>query len=637
MDQNFLLAVFIFLTAAVVVVPFAKATGLGTVLGYLVAGVVIGPYALRLVTDPETILHFAEFGVVMMLFLIGLELQPRELWHMKDRLLGLGASQVALTTLIIGGIAYAAGVPWQSSLVIGLALALSSTAIVLKVLEERGIMRTDTGRSGFSVLLFQDIAVIPILAIIPILALPYLADSAAGVAEHGAGDGHGTATTSEEPGWMLALRVVIAFAGMFLAGRYVLRPVMRFIAQTGVREIFTALALFLVVGAALLMEWLGLSHALGAFIVGVILADSEYRHQLESDLEPFKGLLLGLFFISVGMSIEFSVLAANPILIGATVIGLVAIKFGILFGLASIFKLHITDRILFAMLLAQGGEFGFVIFQFALGAGAIEKSLSDILNVTVALSMTATPLMILAFDRLIMPRMRDQKPDPGIPDMGDTDEKVLVLGYGRFGQIVSRLLSAQGFETTLIDHDPAQIELVKRFDFKVFYGDAGRLDLLEAAGAAHAKMIIVAVNDAEKCTEICHLIRRNFPHVKIYARAMSRGHAFELIELGVDGYERETFRSALHLGIKALIGLGYPSHRAHRLSKAFERMDIKTLEESQKLRADDDAFMSYVRRARYMLDDVMRNDRDQAENHAGGTWHADESEIDKETKARSDQ
>lgn len=633
MEQNFLLACFIFLTAALVVVPFAKATGFGTVLGYLIAGIVIGPYALRLVTDPQTILHFAEFGVVMMLFLIGLELQPRELWHMKDRLLGLGASQVAITAFIIGGIAFAVGVPWQSSVVIALALALSSTAIVLKVLQERGIMRTDTGRSGFSVLLFQDIAVIPILAIIPILALPYLTGGGAEVAA----DSHGhAASASEEPGWMLALRVVGSFAGMFLAGRYVLRPVMRFIAQTGVREIFTALALFLVVGAALLMEWLGLSHALGAFIVGVILADSEYRHQLESDLEPFKGLLLGLFFISVGMSIEFSVLAANPILIGATVIGLVGIKFAILFGLASIFKLHITDRLLFAMLLAQGGEFGFVIFQFALGAGAIEKSITDILNVTIALSMTMTPLMILAFDRLIMPRMREQTPDPGIPDMGDTDHKVLVLGYGRFGQIVSRLLSAQGYETTLIDHDPAQIELVKRFDFKVFYGDAGRLDLLEAAGAAQAKMIIVAVNDAEKSTEICNLIRRNFPHTKLYVRAMSRGHAYELIELGVDGYERETFRSALQLGVKALIGLGYPPHRAHRLGKSFERMDISTLEESQKLRTDDDAYMSYVRRARDMLDEVMRYDRDQAENHVGGTWYADEDDIDKEAKARSD-
>lgn len=635
MEQNFLLACFIFLTAALVVVPFAKATGFGTVLGYLVAGILIGPYALRLVTDPETILHFAEFGVVMMLFLIGLELQPRELWHMKDRLLGLGASQVFITAFVIGGVAYALGIPWQSSIVIALGLALSSTALVLKVLQERGIMRTDTGRSGFSVLLFQDIAVIPILAIIPILALPHLLGSGADVAAHSADHGHGTAA-SEEPGWLLALRVVLAFAGMFLAGRYVLRPVMRFVAHTGVREIFTALALFLVVGAALLMEWLGLSHALGAFIVGVILADSEYRHQLESDLEPFKGLLLGLFFISVGMSIEFSVLTSNPLLIGATVVGLVGVKFAILFGLASVFKLHITDRLLFATLLAQGGEFGFVIFQFALGAGAIEKSLTDILNVTIALSMTMTPLMILAFDRLIMPRMLEKSAEPGIPEIEDTDHKVLVLGYGRFGQIVSRLLNAQGYETTLIDHDPAQIELVKRFDFKVFYGDAGRADLLEAAGAAHAKMIVVAVNDAEKCTEICHLIKRNYPHAKIFARAMSRGHAYELIELGVDGYERETFRSALHLGIKALIELGYPSHRAHRLGKSFERMDIRTVEESQKLRADDDAYMSYIRRARNMLDEVMRNDRDQAENHAGGSWHAEEDDIDKEAKARSD-
>lgn len=629
MEQNFLLACFIFLTAALIVVPFAKATGLGAVLGYLVAGIIIGPYALKLVTDPQTILHFSEFGVVMMLFLIGLELQPRELWNMRDRLLGLGASQVALTTGLFAAIALAVGMPWQSAIIAGLALALSSTAIVLQIMGERSIMQTDTGKSGFSVLLFQDIAVIPILALIPLLALPHLAGTNM-TADHGA------STTSDTAGWISAIQIFAIFAGMFLAGRYVLRPVMRFIAQTGIREIFTALALFLVVGAALLMEWLNLSHALGAFIVGVILADSEYRHELQSDLEPFKGLLLGLFFISVGMSIEFSVLFSEPLAILAMVLGLVIIKFAVLFMLATLFRLHLTDRILFAILLAQGGEFAFVLLQFAFGAGAIEKSLSDMLNVTVALSMTITPLLILVFDRLIIPRLTPAKSDPGIPDMADARKSVLILGYGRFGQIVARLLHAQGFETTLIDHDPAQIELARRFDLKVFYGDAARKDLLEAAGAAQARMIVVAVDDREKSNEICQLARRHFTQAKLFARAVNRVHAFELIDIGVDSYERETFRSALQLGTSALIGLGYGEHRAHRIAKAFERHDIEALKQSFELRGDDEAYVGYMRQSRDMLIKVMQSDRDQTTGENADSWRANSEHIDKEAKARSD-
>ena len=431
-------------------VPAAKLTGLGTVLGYLIAGIAIGPYGLGFVSDTGTILHFAEFGVVMMLFLIGLELQPTELWRLRTRLLGLGGAQVLVTTALIFGIGIMAGLSWQSSLIIGMALALSSTAIVLQLMSERDITQTDTGRSGFSVLLFQDIAVIPILALIPLLAVPDLHPSIL------AAEGQMSEAAGAEADWLLALRTLASFVGMYLAGRYILRPVMHVVAQSGIREIFTALALFVVIGSALLMEWLSLSHALGAFVAGVILADSEYRHELESDIEPFKGLLLGLFFISVGMSIEFSVLMHAPLVIAEIVVGLVVIKFAVLYAIGTFAHLHLTDRFLFATLLAQGGEFAFVLFQVATGAGALAKPVSDVLNVCVALSMAMTPLLLLVFDRLVAPRLLTRSTEEEIPDMGDGVDKVLVLGYGRFGQIIARMLHAQGFETTLIDHDPAR-------------------------------------------------------------------------------------------------------------------------------------------------------------------------------------
>ncbi|NOZ33539.1 MAG: hypothetical protein GXP01_10885 [Alphaproteobacteria bacterium] len=399
MEEGFLFAAFVFLAAALAVVPIAKATGLGSVLGYLIAGVLIGPYALQFVTDPETILGFAEFGVVMMLFLIGLELQPRELWNMRSRLLGMGFTQVFVTVVVIAGLVFSLGFPWQSSLVAGLALALSSTAIALQIMGERKILQTDTGRSGFSILLFQDIAIIFMLAAVPLLVVAGLPDAPVAPSEHAARE----AARAGEPAWLSGVRIIGVFALMFIAGRYLLRPVMRFIAKTGIREIFTALALFLVVGAALLMEWIGLSAALGAFAVGMILADSEFRHELESDIEPFKGLLLGLFFISVGTSIEFSVLMAQPVMIVSMVAALVGIKFAVLFAIAKSFRLVFADCLLMAILLAQGGEFAFVLLQFALVEGAIPTALADMLNVTVALSMALTPILVLAFDRLAAP------------------------------------------------------------------------------------------------------------------------------------------------------------------------------------------------------------------------------------------
>ncbi len=630
MDGNLLLSVFIFIAAAIVVVPAAKLTGLGSVLGYLVAGIAIGPYGLGFVRGPETILRFSEFGVVMMLFLIGLEMQPHELWRLRTRLVGMGGIQFLITTVIIIAAGIFAGVAWQSALVVGMALSLSSTAIVLQIMSERGITPTDTGRSAFSVLLFQDIAVIPILALIPLLSLPNLSPAIP------AAEGQSAVSALGEPNWMLAIRTLVSFAGMYLAGRYILRPVMNYVARSGIREIFTALALFVVIGSALLMEWLSLSHALGAFAAGVILADSEYRHELESDIEPFKGLLLGLFFISVGMSIEFSVLMNAPLVIAEIVGGLVVVKFAILFGIGTVFGLHLTDRFLFSTLLAQGGEFAFVLFQVATGAGALDKPVSDVLNVSVALSMAMTPLLVLGFERLIVPRLRQPAPDPGIPDMGDTYEKVLVLGYGRFGQIIARMLHAQGFETTLIDHDPAQGALLGRFGWKVFYGDAGRLDLLQAAGADEAKMIVVTIKDRERSVAICKMIQRHFPRARIYARAYDRVHAYELMDLGIDGFERETFRSALALAAKVLVGLGYSAHGAQRVAKAFEWHDMDLLDKSRALRDDDAAYVSYVNQARESLHAVMRLERAEQESAEAASWPAEQDDIERESQERSE-
>lgn len=606
MEYGFLFACFIFLSAAVVVVPIAKFTGLGPVLGYLLAGVLIGPYALGLVANPTTILHFSEFGVVMMLFLIGLELQPREFWNMRVRLIGLGLPQVVISALLIAGIGVWLNMPWQSAVVMGLGLSLSSTAIVLKIIDERGIMQRSVGRSAFSVLLVQDVAVIPFLAIIPFLVIPELA-------AHAPTDAHGAADIVEEDGWQTGWRVAAVFASMYLAGRYLLRPILRIIAKSGVREIFTALALLLVVAAALLMEWINISPALGAFMIGVILADSEYRHELESDLEPFKGLMLGLFFISVGMSIEFSVLLNNPLPIFGAVIALAALKFAVLYGLAVIFKFHIADRLLFATLLAQGGEFAFVLFQFALGAGALDPQLASLLNVTVALSMIITPVLLIIFDRLVVPNL----PSLQSPERPDDDisvrNRVIVLGYGRFGQIVTRLLTAQGFEATLIDHDPEQIELMKKFDAKVFYGDARRLDLLKSAGADKAELMVISIHGPEIVTEIARKVRDNFPHIRILARARDRNHAHDLMDIGVHEFERDTFHSALHLGIKALISLGYTETRAKRLATAFAKHDVEMLHEAYELRGDDEAMIGHVKTARELLAQVMQADLDELE------------------------
>jgi len=605
----------VYLAAAVLAVPLAKRLGLGSALGYLLAGVIIGPFVLGLVGEEgQDVMHFAEFGVVLMLFLVGLELEPAVLWRMRGPILGLGGSQVVITTLVIGIVAFATGLEWQSALAIGLILSLSSTAIVLQTLKEKGWIKTDAGRRGFSVLLFQDIAVIPILALLPFLAVPGLGQEVAELATHGSGP--------DRPGWLQALLVLGIVAGIILGGRFLMRPIFRWIAETRSHEMFIATALTLIVGITLLMEYVSLSPALGTFLAGVVLAESEYRHELESNIEPFKGLLLGLFFMAVGASIDFNIVAADPVLVMALLVLLVVIKLIVLLILGRVFRLSLADNLMFAFVLAQGGEFAFLLFSFATQNSVISKDLANLLIVVVVLSMVATPLIIIAYDRLIRPRFIDcASSDSAEEEEIDAPEHpVIVAGYGRFGQIVSRLLRADGIETTLLDHDAGQIEMTGRFGYKVFYGDASRVELLSAAGADEASLLVIAIDDREKAVQMVTSAKQFFPHLKVLARAYDRSHAYQMMEADADVITRETFGSALIMGEEALKLLGYDSSRAYRVMRTFKRHDELGLQKLYEVWGDDHAYGLRVRQNIEDLERVLKDDSEESETHFREAW-----------------
>ncbi|WP_423066657.1 monovalent cation:proton antiporter-2 (CPA2) family protein [Devosia sp. CN2-171] len=630
MEVNLLLAIFVLLATTVLLVPVFKWLGLGTILGYLAAGILIGPYGLSLVSDTEMIHQVAEFGIVMMLFLIGLEVDGTELWRMRNKVLGLGLTQMLATSAVIAILARVIGFAWPDAVVVGLALAMSSTAIAMQSIEQRSITKTDTGRASLAILLVQDVAVIPVLAIIPLLA------NMGGVPVEAIGEEVLDAVDNPID-WWLALVVVGAFVAALFGSRFVIRPLMGWLARTRVPEAFTAFALALVIGAALATESLGLSPALGAFLGGVLLADSEYRHELESNLEPFKGLLLGLFFITVGMSIAFNVLIENPLVVIAVLAALIGLKMLVLYVLATFFRMHTAERLLLAILLSQAGEFAFVVLQFARTAGNLSAPEVELLTVVVALSMAVTPLLLFLYDRLLAPRLNSpSEPDPADlppgPVVDDPHDRVIVLGYGRFGQIVTRMLRAQGFEMTLIDDDPAQIELVRRFGVKVFYGDGGRLEILRAAGADRARMIVITTAGGDRILGIAELIRRHFPEVIVAARAVDRSHAHDLMALGVHVIERETFRSAIRLGELSLIALGQDEAKAKRVADAFEKHDTRMLQESYAVRHDQAAYIGFVRRSTEMLDAVMRADRENAAHDA----EEDVADIDKARREASE-
>lgn len=618
-NEDFFFQAFVYLVAAVLSVPIAKRLGLGSVLGYLIAGVIIGPFVLGIVgrERSDDVMHFAEFGVVMMLFLVGLELQPALLWRLRVPILGLGGFQVALTTLVIAIISMILGLSWQVALAVGMILAMSSTAIVLQTLNEKGLSKTEAGQSAFSVLLFQDIAVIPILALLPLLAIQDHASVSL------AANGIIQAAAEPErtlPAWQQALLVMAIVLGIIVGGRFLMRPVFRFIADTHLKEIFTATALLLVIGIALAMQQVGLSPALGTFVAGVVLADNEYRHELESDIDPFKGLLLGLFFISVGASIDFNVLLQQPIVVLGLVLGLAIVKFAVLFGLGRFFKLVLSQALLFAFALAQGGEFAFVLFSFATQNNVLSAEVASPLVVAVALSMALTPLMMILNDKLVQPRFAASEDERDADEIDDNENSVIIAGFGRFGQIIGRLLIANGFTITVLDHNPAQIDLLRRFGWKVFYGDTSRVDLLHAAGAEQAKLFVIAIDDREKILATVELIHKHFPHLKILARAIDRRHAYELLRRGVDVIQRETFDSAVEMGVEALKLLGVRSYKAHRAAQTFKEHDKQALQEMAQIMGDETVLIARSRQLSEELEQILRSDNRDLAHEVDRAW-----------------
>jgi glutathione-regulated potassium-efflux system ancillary protein KefC len=601
-NHGLLFNAFIYLAAAVVAVPITKRLGFGAVLGYLLAGVVIGPWGIGLIREAEDILHFAEFGVVLLLFAIGLELNPRRLWEMRKPILGLGGAQVVISAVLLAGIGMMFGLTISVAVVAAMGLSLSSTAMALQLLTEKNLLPTPAGHSGFSVLLFQDIAVIPMLAVIPLLGTNI------------------TETTATGFDWIALLQAVGVILLIVVGGHFVLRPVLRMIAATGLREVFTAFTLLLVIATALLVNMVGMSMALGAFLAGVLLAESEYRHALESDIEPFKGLLLGLFFIAVGMSIDFGILLRDPLLIIGLALGLVVMKMCILYVLGRFYGLPARQLPLFALVLSQGGEFAFVLFGVAQTSGVFPATVTDTLIVTVALSMITTPLLMLIHDKFIEPRF-DRVPATPMDEMEDEGNQVIIAGFGRFGQIVGRLLHANGIDATVLEHDPNHIETLRRFRFKVFYGDACRLDLLRAAGAERAKLLVVAIDEKEGALQLVELVRDNFPHLQIIARAWDLGHVFELLEKGVHVYERETFEGALRLGEEALKQLGFSAWKAKQAAHRFRLHDEETLRELyQHYHEDFDVRVRISADARERLRETMQSDEDHISTPADQDW-----------------
>ncbi|MDF7629359.1 glutathione-regulated potassium-efflux system protein KefB [Erwiniaceae bacterium L1_55_4] len=583
--QTLLTAGVIYLVAAVIVVPVAARLGIGAVLGYLLAGIAIGPWGLGFISDVDEILHFSELGVVFLMFIIGLELNPAKLWALRRSIFGVGAAQVLVSAAILGVLLWLTNFSWQAAVIGGIGLAMSSTAMALQLMRDKGMNRSEAGQLGFSVLLFQDLAVIPALALVPLLA--------------GGDSGH--------VDWLKVGMKVLAFAGMLVGGRYLLRPIFRFIAASGVREVFTAASLLLVLGSALFMDALGLSMALGTFIAGILLAESEYRHELEVAIEPFKGLLLGLFFISVGMALNLGVLYTHIAEIILGVVILVAVKTLVLYVLGRIYGLRSSERLQFAGVLSQGGEFAFVLFSAASSAKLFSGDQLPLLLVTVTLSMMTTPLLMQGVDKILARRFNEPDDDNEKPFVEDDQPQVIVVGFGRFGQVVGRLLMANNKRITVLERDISAVSLMRKYGYKVYYGDATELELLRAAGAENAQSIVITCNDPEDSMSIVHLCQQHFPQLEILARARGRVEAHELLQAGVTLFSRETFSSALELGRKTLISLGMHPHQAQRAQQHFRRLDMRMLRELVPSH-DDNAQASRVREARRELEDIFQRE-----------------------------
>ncbi|OTA19478.1 putative cation:proton antiport protein [Xenorhabdus beddingii] len=584
----------LFLFAVVVAVPLAQKFKIGAVLGYLIAGIVLGPWGLGFIKDVDEILHFSELGIVFLMFIIGLELNPAKLWQLRRSIFGAGTAQVTLTALLLTSFLCLTDFSWQAAVMGGIGLAMSSTAMALQLMREKGMTKNEGGQLGFSILLFQDMAVIPALAMIPLLA---------------GGSGSND--------WYRIGLKMAAFAGMLLGGRYLLRPLFRLVVKSGVKEVFTAASLLIVLGAAIFMETLGFSMALGTFIAGVLLADSEYRHELEISIEPFKGLLLGLFFISVGMSLDMGILLTHVFDVLLSVMGLVLIKGFTLYVIGRISGLRKSSCVQFSGVLSQGGEFAFVLFSAALGQGVLDQNQMSLLLVVVTLSMMTTPLLMQLIESMLARRYNEQDEPSEQSFVEDNNPQVILVGFGRFGQVVGRLLMANKIRITVLERDMGAISTMRRYGYKVYYGDAGELELLRSAGAAKAKAIVITSDEPENTMAIVRLCQKHFPHLNILARARGRLEAHELLQSGVKDFNRETFSSALELGRKVLIRLGMHPHQAHRAQQHFRRLDMRMLRELMPHLHGDVAQISRMKEARRELEELfereMVNERRQPE------------------------
>ncbi|KID00176.1 potassium transporter KefB [Hafnia alvei] len=601
-EGSLLPAILLFLFAAVVAVPIARRIGIGTVLGFLIAGIAIGPWGLGFIRDVDEILHFSELGVVFLLFIIGLELNPSKLWSLRRSIFGVGAGQVLLTAVILGGLLLLTDFSWQAAVIGGIGLAMSSTAMALQMMREKGMNRNEGGQLGFSVLLFQDMAVIPALALIPVLV----------------------GSSNKDTDWTFIAIKVGALLGMLIGGRYLLRPIFRYIAATGVREIFTAAALLVVLGSAMFMDALGVSMAMGTFIAGVLLAESEFQHELEIAIEPFKGLLLGLFFISVGMALNLGILYTHLPEVLAGVAILVAVKGGVLYLLARIAGIRRSVRMQFAAVLSQGGEFAFVLFSAASTQKLLQGDQMALLLVIVTLSMVTTPLLMQLVDRILEKRYNPQEEGEEALFVEDDDPQVIIVGFGRFGQVIGRLLMANKMRITVLERDVSAVSMMRRYGYKVYYGDATELELLRAAGAEKAEAIVVTCNEPEDTLAVVHLCQQHFPHLKILARARGRVEAHELLMAGVNQFSRETFSSALELGRKALMELGMHPHQAHRAQQHFRRLDMRMLRELMPHHQGDVTQISRVKEARRELEDIFQREM-QHERRQMNDW--DEEDL----------
>lgn len=582
-----LFEVIIYLAAAIIAVPISKRFGLGSVLGYLIAGVLIGPSVFGLISNAEHTLHFAELGVVFLLFVIGLELQPSRLWVLRRMVFGLGSLQVILSALAITLVAMMFGLSLMQSGIIGIVLALSSTAFVLQMLAEKKQLGTSHGRAAFTILLFQDLAVIPLIAFIPLLG-----DSAAGGMS-----------------WNSGMLKVGAIVGLIAGGRYLLRPVLRIVARTGIPELFTAFALLVVIGSALLMQQVEISMALGAFLAGMLLADSEFRHELEADIAPFKGLLLGLFFMAVGMTINLELLADQPARILIIVVLLMGTKIAVVFPLASLFRTSdLAGRIKLAAVMSQGGEFAFVLFALVAREGLIERSLLDELILAVAVSMMITPLLYAVAEKLA-DRFKS-KLKPIYDQMVGQNNAVIIAGFGRVGQIVGRLLRIANQPFTALEIDSSQVDVVRRFGSKVYFGDASKPDLLRAAGAEHAKILVLAIDDIEASVRTAESVSRHFPNLLIVARARNRRHEYKLMDLGIKHIFRETLLSSIALGKQVMSDLGMPEQDAGHIAELFESHDHKLIVEQHAVHHDEERLIQSARETASELESLL--DRDPA-------------------------